>query len=192
MLYIFDLDGTIRVTRSGRPCPNCMSDQVLLPGVKKKLIELEEAGHKLAIATNQGGVSYGYMTVLGVWQNVLQVNVLCDYVFSDCRVSYYSPSAPRSINFANDAKPRPDMLLSIVNCQELGAIYVGNAKTDKQAAKAAGVGFAWAHKFFGTRDKFAWEVVENEHGYHPKDWFALNQEFMRDIDKGGEGSKKEE
>lgn len=180
MLYIFDLDGTLRVTKSGRPCPNTPEDQELLPRVKEKLLEIKEAGHKLAICTNQGGVSWGYMTVLQVWKIILYFCEMCDNVFDDCRVSYFAPGGPDSNFYLNNAKPNPSMLFNLRGIflwQKEGGfelnqvIYVGNAKIDKEAADLAKIGFAWAHEFFGTREKFAWEITENSQGYHPKEWY---------------------
>ena len=36
MQYIFDLDGTLRVTGSGKPVPNESYDQNILPSVRKR------------------------------------------------------------------------------------------------------------------------------------------------------------
>jgi len=60
-LYIFDKDGTIVGGLGDRPA-NTPAEQVPLPGVVEKLAKLRAAGHKLAIATNQGGVAWGFIS----------------------------------------------------------------------------------------------------------------------------------
>lgn len=52
MLYIFDLDNTLVVTYETPP----------LPGVPERLQALVDAGHKLAVATNQAGLAWGVKT----------------------------------------------------------------------------------------------------------------------------------
>ena len=61
MLYIFDKDNTLCRSKSGQKFINSVADQELIPGVAEKCAELRAQGHTLAVASNQGGVAWGYM-----------------------------------------------------------------------------------------------------------------------------------
>lgn len=61
-LYIFDKDGTICRSKSGKQFINSPEDQELIPGVKEKINELKAYDHKIAIASNQGDVAFGIIT----------------------------------------------------------------------------------------------------------------------------------
>ena len=59
MLYIFDLDDTLVKGYLFRPDKDYHAVE-LLPGVKERLESLWYQGHAIAIATNQGGIAFGY------------------------------------------------------------------------------------------------------------------------------------
>lgn len=176
-LYIFDRDGTLTVTKSGRPCPNSLSDQQKCGKVEKILGQLKEQGHLLAICSNQGGVSCGYLTPYEAWLIADETNRLFGRIFDDVVLSFYHPCGKDRNYYFDDAKPRPTMILQLMDRHGFltsQTHFVGNAFTDREAAKRAKVDFHWAHKFF------AWghtAVVANEHGYHPTSWFERNKRF---------------
>jgi DNA 3'-phosphatase len=58
----FDADSTLRVSRSGSVSANHRRDVMLLPGVARKLRELQKQGFLIAVVSNQGGVAHGFLT----------------------------------------------------------------------------------------------------------------------------------
>lgn len=194
MLYIFDRDGTLTITKSGRPCPNNLNDQELLPGVATKLKELKESGHFLGIASNQGGVGWGYMTEEGAFAISAETKGLLepkDWIWgrvgenpfiSAYKMSFYkadSQEVRRGVSLA--PKPSPAMLLSIISslrgekgCEKENTVFVGNAFSDEEAARRAGVKYEWAHEFFKWPDGF---VELTSHGYSPAMWLKKNKLF---------------
>lgn len=77
-LYLFDVDGTIVVSFLRQGAGNDAYDQVeVLPGRLEKLAELREAGHSVALVTNQGGVAMGYQDPGQVIQKMTKVVEAC-------------------------------------------------------------------------------------------------------------------
>jgi D-glycero-D-manno-heptose 1,7-bisphosphate phosphatase len=156
MLIVFDKDGTLVADVAGRP-PNAISEQKLLPGVAEKCAELRAQGHTLAVASNQGGVAYGYMSFAEAELIVAHAAGLIG-----AELAQMCPYHPKGTvepwnREAACRKPNPGMLLSIMEKAGFGpedTLYVGDWGTDEQAAEAAGVRFEWASKFFGITLKF--------------------------------------
>jgi D-glycero-D-manno-heptose 1,7-bisphosphate phosphatase len=152
-LYIFDADGTLRrTTVPGLPCPNGPGQWELIPGVRERLARLRwgAGGARFGVATNQGGVGLGYMTY-GMARRLL-VEMAAEALGK-------SPP-PGSIEICPHAphlncpcrKPKPEMLLRLMrrfDASEGETLFVGDMETDAEAARRAGVRFAWAYEFFG-------------------------------------------
>lgn len=152
MLFIFDKDGTLCRSRSGQKFINSPADQELIPGVAEKLQALRDAGHKIGIASNQGGVAWGIMT-FEVASNIMHhagrltgadAYAFCPYHPKGTVAEWAKESGER--------KPGPGMLLRLMD--RLGyspaeTVFVGDREEDKGAAEAAGVRFEWASDFFG-------------------------------------------
>ena len=151
-LYVFDADGTLRrTTVPGLPCPNKPGDWELIPGVRERLAQVEwgEGGARFGVATNQGGVGLGYMT-LAAARSLVEEMVLA---------AFGVPAPPGSVEICPHAphrgcpcrKPRPGMLLSLMRRFRVApdeTLYVGDMDKDEGAARAAGTRFMWAHEFF--------------------------------------------
>lgn len=161
MLYIFDKDGTLvggvdKGNGKSRPA-NTPSEQALLPGVAEKISQLRAEGHQIAIASNQGGVAWGFMTEA-------QAQSLIDDCIGKiggvdawawCPCDPKAAGKPNSVSkFAcesNDRKPNPGMIhycLTHVGVELADTVFVGDMESDKQAAENAGVAFVWAKDFF--------------------------------------------
>ncbi|HEV2762547.1 MAG TPA: HAD-IIIA family hydrolase [Pyrinomonadaceae bacterium] len=152
-LYIFDADGTLRYsTVPGQPCPNKPGEWALLPGVREKLstIKWGEGGALFGVASNQGGVGMGYMTKEAAY------SLLAEMVSA----AFGRPAPPGSIELCTCAphvncdcrKPKPLMLLRLMrrfNAARAETLFVGDMDRDEEAARRAGVRFAWARDFFG-------------------------------------------
>jgi histidinol-phosphate phosphatase family protein len=151
-LLLLDRDGTLNRSVDERP-PNHPDEVELLPGVAKKLHRLAADGWRLVIITNQGGVAYGYHTepkALAILQAVLKaLPVPVD-------ASYLCPHHPRGTipEFAVDCpnrKPAPGAIRDALDRFQARAedcLFVGDRRSDLQAASAAGVPFQWATVFF--------------------------------------------
>jgi D-glycero-D-manno-heptose 1,7-bisphosphate phosphatase len=152
-LYIFDADGTLRrTTVEGLPCPNLPGEWELIPGVRERLgrIDWSEGGARFGVATNQGGVGLGYLS-LAAAQSLLEEMVIEAF-------GVRAPP-PGSIEICPHAphlgcscrKPNPEMLIRLM--QRFGArpdetLFVGDMDKDEGAARAAGTRFKWADEFF--------------------------------------------
>jgi D-glycero-D-manno-heptose 1,7-bisphosphate phosphatase len=150
-LYIFDLDGTL-VRGVGVKIPNRLSQQEFIPGVIETCDNLREEGHTLAIASNQGGVAFGFGTL-----NEAEERLRVSAEMIGAKAWHYCPyhSGGKIEEFRResfDRKPNPGMIFRIMLALEAtvhDVIFVGDMDTDKMAANRAGVAFKWAHEFFG-------------------------------------------
>jgi len=155
-LYIFDKDKTLVGPLNGRPV-NMAIEQQPLPCVIERLAQLRASGALLAIASNQGGVAWGFMSdeqaralVKDAAAKIGGVDFwrCCCY---DERAAAKNPEgyyARKSYR----RKPSPGMLKEIMRASGASpdeTIMVGDSESDQQAARAAGIGFEWAATFFG-------------------------------------------
>jgi HAD superfamily hydrolase (TIGR01662 family) len=131
-LVIFDADGTLTPQRAG---PTGPFEPRLLPGVAEKCAKLRAAGVALAVASNQ-----------------LQRRDPND-LLGQIEWTKRALGIAR-FNFETDEarqKPSPAMLrelMEVFGVCVADTMFVGDQETDKQAAEAAGVDFAWASDFF--------------------------------------------
>jgi len=146
MLYIFDKDGTLVGGASNRPA-NAPEEQILLPGVAEKIAALKAAWHKIAIASNQGGVAWGFISLAQAEALVMDAAKKIgadDYLLC--------PHDDRKNHACECRKPRPGMLINLMEANGFSpaeTILIGDQESDRQAADAAGCQFVWASEFFG-------------------------------------------
>ena len=161
---IFDIDGTLTEIKPGvlakaprMVTPNQLGEQQAMAGVPEKLAELSQAGIEIALATNRGGVAFGYNTLPEAQQMAEEAAVLCGIAGVAVYVCPYHAKARGKrahLEFAKEhecRKPRPGMLLEAMkdaNIPPEDTIFVGDFDTDRQAAENAGVRFIWAADFF--------------------------------------------
>lgn len=150
-LYIFDKDGTICKSKKGDKYILSPSDQVLMPGVAKKISKLKEADNDIAIATNQGAVAFGIMTLTEARAIVAHAAKL---IHADAwEMCPYHPKGKikKYTKKSRCRKPEPGMLLDLMSRlhhKPEDTVFIGDLESDKKAAKAAGVKFIWAKPFF--------------------------------------------
>lgn len=176
-LLIFDADATLRrCTVAGQPCPNKPGEWALIPGVEA-LRELPWSlspsihtglppGQRkyFGIASNQSGVSLGHMTREDAWFMLcdLAMQVTGD-VDGSCLLAAVIQMCWHTPGSCECRKPMPEMLHRIMKLYGIGpekTLYVGDWHTDQDAARAAGVSFAWAWDFFGV-SKEEWVLLVN-------------------------------
>lgn len=150
-LAILDLNGTL----TGTPFID-KQPLALLPGRLAKCQELREQGIKLAIASNQGGVAFGFTTEQIATQEV--ENIAQQIGAEDYMIAFGHPKPKKGFErYATPEmlalrKPEPGMLINLM--EACGAspdetIMVGDREEDELAAGAAGVKFVLAGLFFG-------------------------------------------
>ena len=150
-LIIFDVDGTLTTTKSGATFRKTADDWQWLPGRLEKLQELDREGVKLAIASNQGGVAFGYMAASDIHRELRRMaqeahipSIAFDITHPKAKIEDLREDSPRR-------KPAPGMLLEIIKASgesSADTLMVGDREEDEQAAHNAGVAFMWADEFF--------------------------------------------
>jgi D-glycero-D-manno-heptose 1,7-bisphosphate phosphatase len=152
-LYVFDADGTLRrSTVHGKPCPNNNSEWELIPGVRERLAEIEwgAEGARFGVASNQGGVGLGYLTLKTARAMLEEMAAQAFGVSPPPGSVEICPHAPHLK--CPCRKPKPEMLLRLMRrfrAAPAETIFVGDMPTDEETAFNAGTHFAWAHEFFG-------------------------------------------
>jgi D-glycero-D-manno-heptose 1,7-bisphosphate phosphatase len=150
-LVIFDADGTLVRPKSGKDFREHADDWELLPGRLCACQGLQANGVKLAIASNQGGVAFGYLAEPAIRQALHDLGAdigahmvrFCPFHPDGTLLQYRCDSA--------DRKPSPGMLQAVMNQLKIPSehtLFVGDRSEDEGAAKAAGVAFQWADTFF--------------------------------------------
>jgi D-glycero-D-manno-heptose 1,7-bisphosphate phosphatase len=150
-LVIFDLNNTLANTPFIDKQP-----LALLPGRLEKCQELREQGITLAIASNQGGVAFGFTIEAIATQEV--ADIAKQIGAEHFMVAFGHPKPKRgferygSPEMLSLRKPEPGMLINLMRV--CGAspdetIMVGDREEDSLAAGAAGVKFVLAELFFG-------------------------------------------
>ena len=163
-LAIFDIDGTLTEIKpevlAHQPrlvTPNHLGEQQPIPGSPEKLAEIKARGMQIALATNRGGVAFGYTTLAEAEDLARDAAELCGVPEAKLYVCPYHAKArgPRAnLIFAREddcRKPNPGMLLQALGDFSVSpneAFYVGDLDTDRQAAESAGMHFFWAEEFF--------------------------------------------
>lgn len=149
-LLIADADGTIRrCTIPGQPCPNKPNEWQLIPEARDWLREVDWDYYYLGIASNQGGISLGYLNQDIAHQMLGEMVIQAIERFPPIGSLLICPSLDTT---DPDRKPNPGMLLKIMQkwrCSSYQTLMVGDMESDRQAADAAGVDFIWAWDLFG-------------------------------------------
>lgn len=133
-LVIFDLDGTLCPQRPSSTSP---FERRLCDGIEARCRELAEAGHRLAIASNQGGIARGF--------SVDVVTEHFDWVSGMLGIAAY-----RFAWEPERKKPGPVMLRELM--EHFGVSVdeswmIGDSADDERAAIAAGVRFVHVAEF---------------------------------------------
>jgi D-glycero-D-manno-heptose 1,7-bisphosphate phosphatase len=152
-LIIFDLDGTLVVPKSGAMFRKTADDWQLIPGRQAKLSSLRAQGVRLALATNQGGVAFGYFTQEDILREITKAAKTLHIPLGGLYICYTHPNASVAEYRYEDArrKPGPIMLEQAMHDFEADVeetLMVGDRSEDQEAAERAGCNFMWAEDFF--------------------------------------------
>lgn len=169
-LIIFDLDGTLVETKSGATFRKGADDWKFIGQRDQQVLALRAREVACAIATNQGGVAFGYLdpweigAAIYATARALDIGTgLVFWCFNHPKASiaeYRRESAAR--------KPGPGMLNAAITCERAWrqdvqgrdmplcrVLMVGDRDEDKGAAEAAGIAFCHADAFFSMDGKGA-------------------------------------
>lgn len=152
--FVFDKDGTLCRSKSGRDFINSPEDQELIPGVLEKLAEIREQfpNSPFLIASNQGGVAFGTLTMKQASDCVdAAIKAIGGTLATFCPEHPQGLVSPYNVE-SGYRKPQPGMLLYLLD--EIGinpgrVLMVGDRSEDEEAAIAVGMDFMWANEFFG-------------------------------------------
>ena len=156
MLYIFDKDKTLVSGQGNRPA-NTPDEQQPLPNVVETIAALRAAGHQIAIASNQGGVAWGFITKTQAQTLVKDAAAKIGGVnFWRCscydeRAKVKNPGSPYARKNPR-RKPGAGMLKELMRsagASPADTVMVGDSDDDCKAAQSAGVKFILADEFFG-------------------------------------------
>jgi imidazoleglycerol-phosphate dehydratase/histidinol-phosphatase len=132
-VVVFDRDGTL-VEDAGQH--NNIKKLVLLPRVEEALKLLTQHDYKIAVATNQAGVSTGKFSLQSVFDfnNLLRKRL---YETSGVRIELFAVCPHSKESNCLCRKPKIGLLEAIQN-SGMGKIqlFVGNSDTDRAAAEA--------------------------------------------------------
>lgn len=164
-LFIFDLDCTLIEGYWEKKGAKALPFEriALLPGREETIRRLAEQGALFSIVTNQAVVAFGYQTVAEVQAKIAGVLAALDFFYGapvSVHVCYHHPHATVE-EWRQDPcarrKPSPGMLNEAVDAHNwlLGeSVFIGDMKTDREAAAAAGLTYVDEADFFDATYEF--------------------------------------
>lgn len=153
-----DRDGVINdnVKPVNRP-----EDLILFPGVGRAIKRLQDAGYKVFVVTNQGGVGLGYMTegdLQQVHKKMVDDLAKDGGIIDDIRYCAHMPHAGCGCR-----KPEPGMIKDLAdkyNINLMQSYMVGDRDFDIQAGKKAGTKTVFIGKEHADADLTAPSLVQ--------------------------------
>lgn len=159
-LIILDRDGV--VNKDSDHYIKSPEEWIPISGSLKAISQLNAAGYKVAVATNQSGIARGFygVDVLDtmhekMYRLLTQQNGKIDYLS-------YCPHGPD--DQCSCRKPKPGMLLEIMDhfsCSTQDTVFVGDTLGDMNAAKNAHISFVLVKTGKGIRTLNTGEIKIN-------------------------------
>lgn len=153
-LVLFDVDGTLVETRSGKTFREAPDDWEIRPGMKEAVEALRAENIEVALVTNQGGAAFGIFDpkVMSSELSVLCQELGLDQVegFSVCYTHPRGTKAGLKNERDYRRKPGPGMILeqmSRTGIERDATVVVGDREEDMIAADAAGVRYIHTDNF---------------------------------------------
>ncbi len=145
----FDRDGTLMHEVHYCDDPKKV---IALPGAAEALLRLKERGYRIIIITNQSGIGRGYFTVEQF--EAVQAELLRQLGPGRVDATYFCPDHPDQESTRR--KPAPGMVFEAGKDHALdlkNSFFIGDAASDIQCGKAAGVRTILVETGYGQRDK---------------------------------------
>lgn len=136
-LVILDRDGVIN--RDSDDYIKSPEEFVLLPGSAEAIARLNQAGYRVAVATNQSGVARGYFDLDMLNRMHAKLHQELDRVGAEIDLIAYCPHGPE--DRCRCRKPENGLLLEIGERMRVplqGVPAIGDSLRDLQAARAVG------------------------------------------------------
>ena len=146
---LLDVDGTLRITRSGEIYPRDPDDVELLPGRREILARWIEDGYRLFFVSNQSGVASGKVSRDAVEAAFARTVELLQLPVDEVAFCPH-PAFPVGC-FCR--KPLPGMGIYLSHRHGLAPdqlVMVGDMESDERFAEAIGARFHHADAFFGS------------------------------------------
>jgi D-glycero-D-manno-heptose 1,7-bisphosphate phosphatase len=161
-IIFFDLDGTLRQTKSGKTFINEPEDQQPIEGTQKALSYYQNKGFVLIGITNQGGVAAGHKTL----ESAIEEQRITLELFPQLAEIYFCPNYDGQSCYGVSQTEKGVLAIgapihkdSPVSCRKPGhgmlllgakenihkaSWMIGDRPEDQKCAEAAGVKFVWA------------------------------------------------
>jgi HAD superfamily hydrolase (TIGR01662 family) len=146
---LLDVDGTLRITRSGEIYPRQPDDVQLLPGRREALQQWIEKGYRLFFVSNQSGVASGNVSREAADACFQRTVELLGLPVAEIAVCPH-PAFPAGC-FCR--KPLPGLGIYLGQRYDLASehlVMVGDMASDAQFAAAVGAKYYSAEDFFGA------------------------------------------
>lgn len=128
-----------------------IEDIELIDGTKEALQQLKNAGYKLIVVTNQGGVSKGIYDEQAVWSCHTYMQSRYDWIIDDLFFAPIHPSMSQSLAF----KPGTLMLeraIALHHIDPAQSWMIGDSPRDMLAAQRLGIRCIFLHHARCTAD----------------------------------------
>ncbi len=145
----FDRDGTLMHEVHYCDDPRKV---VVIPGAADALRRLKERGYRIIIVTNQSGIGRGYFTAAQF--EAVQAELLRQLGPELVDATYFCPDHPDQESARR--KPAPGMVFEAEKDHALDLLrsyFIGDAASDIQCGKAAGVRTILVRTGYGHRDQ---------------------------------------
>jgi D-glycero-D-manno-heptose 1,7-bisphosphate phosphatase len=140
MLIILDRDGVIN--EDSDEYIKSSEEWIPIPGSLAAIAKLNQAGYKVAVASNQSGLARGYFTQKDLEDMHAKMQQELAKLGGHVDAIFYCPHHPD--DNCDCRKPKPGLLLQIakkLNTNLENAVFIGDTLSDFQCAKNAGCHF---------------------------------------------------
>lgn len=140
MLIILDRDGVIN--EDSDEYIKSSEEWIPIPGSLAAIAKLNQAGHSVAVASNQSGLARGYFTQKDLEATHAKMQLELAKLDGHIDAIFYCPHHPD--DHCDCRKPKPGLLLQIAkkfNTDLKNAVFIGDTLSDFQCAENAGCRF---------------------------------------------------
>ncbi|HMO35389.1 MAG TPA: aldo/keto reductase [Gemmatales bacterium] len=144
---LLDVDGTLRITKSGELYPRDPDDQEILPNRSAVLQRYKDDGYLIFFVSNQSGIASGQVSQASVESAFQKTAELLDVSITEI---CYCPHPAFPVN-CYCRKPLPGMGVYLLEKYELAwdeLIVVGDMKSDQEFAEQLNLQYIPAETFF--------------------------------------------
>jgi D-glycero-D-manno-heptose 1,7-bisphosphate phosphatase len=141
-----DWGGTLVVTRNNRTLVDADGNALLARHVVETLARVRPHFDLAFIVSNQARIGRGEISEAEVVRRFAEVNERLGKPFDGWRLCPH-----QDVDACACRKPNPGMFVDLAAEHDIDlevSLHVGDSQKDREAARAVGLRFAWAHEFF--------------------------------------------